>query len=157
MEKEKLKRIFEFLEEKENLNPPLLWKWKNNIPLIEEDSNVKGDLNLAFSKIRFLPKGLKVGGDLDLQDSYVKSLPKGLEVGGVLNLIGTYMTTLPEGLKVGGSLNVAHSTILSLPKGLEVGGDLYINGTKLTKYTKNQLREMVKPGFIKGKIYTGYE
>ena len=157
MEKENLKRIFEFLEEKEEHNPPFLWKWKNNIPLIEEDLNVKGDLNLAYSKIRSFPEGLKVAGDLDLQDSYVKSLPKGLEVGGVLSLIGTYMTTLPEGLKVGGGLNVAYSTILSLPKGLEVGGDLYIHGTDLKKYTKQQLREMIKPGFIKGRIYTGYE
>jgi hypothetical protein len=137
MEKENLKRIFEFLEEKEEHNPPFLWKWKNNIPLIEEDLNVKGDLNLAYSKIRSFPEGLKVAGDLDLQDSYVKSLPKGLEVGGVLSLIGTYMTTLQ--------------------KGLEVGGDLYIHGTDLKKYTKQQLREMIKPGFIKGRIYTGYE
>ena len=117
MEKENLKRIFEFLEEKEEHNPPFLWKWKNNIPLIEEDLNVKGDLNLAYSKIR----------------------------------------SFPEGLKVAGGLNVAYSTILSLPKGLEVGGDLYIHGTPLTKYTKQQLREMIKPGFIKGRIYTGYE
>ena len=113
MEKEKLKRIFEFLEEKENLNPPFLWKWKNNIPLIEEDSNVKGDLNLAFSKIRFLPEGLKVAGDLDLQDSYVKSLPKGLEV----------------------------------------GDNLHIGNTKLKKHTDDELREMIKPGFIKGVIF----
>ena len=73
MEKENLKRIFEFLEEKEEHNPPFLWKWKNNIPLIEEDLNVKGDLNLAYSKIKSFPEGLKVAGDLDLQDSYVKS------------------------------------------------------------------------------------
>jgi hypothetical protein len=29
---------------------------------------------------------------------------------------------------------------------------LYIYSTPLTKYLDNELREMVKPGFIKGKI-----
>ena len=155
MEKEKLKRIFEFLEEKENLNPPFLWKWKNNIPLIEEDLNVKGDLNLAYSKIRSFPEGLKVAGDLDLQDSYVKSLPKGLEVGGVLSLIGTYMTTLPEGLKVGGQLwLIGCNNLTSLPKGLEVGEDLHLSSDFLLRsHSDEEIREMIKPGFIKGEIY----
>jgi len=36
---------------------------------------------------------------------------------------------------------------------LEVGGDLFISWTTLTKYTDDELRKMVKPGFIKGKIY----
>jgi len=36
---------------------------------------------------------------------------------------------------------------------LKVGGSLYIKNTKLTKYLDNELREMVKPGFIKGKIF----
>jgi len=35
---------------------------------------------------------------------------------------------------------------------LKVGGDLDIVYTKLEKYTDEQLREMVKPGFIQGKI-----
>ena len=30
MEKEQLKKIFVFLEEKEKQNPPFLWKHKNN-------------------------------------------------------------------------------------------------------------------------------
>ena len=36
MEKEQLKRIFEFLKEKENHNLPFLWKLVNNEPLTEE-------------------------------------------------------------------------------------------------------------------------
>jgi len=35
---------------------------------------------------------------------------------------------------------------------LEVGGDLDILYTKLQKYTDDELREMVEPGFIGGKI-----
>jgi hypothetical protein len=35
---------------------------KNDIPLTKEDLNVKGDLDLRFSSITSLPRGLKVGG-----------------------------------------------------------------------------------------------
>ena len=97
MEKEALKRIFEFLEEKEGKTHKdkgsLKWKIIFNEPITKEDLNVKGGLNLSNKNI----------------------------------------TSLPEGLKVGGSL--------------------YIKNTKLTKYLDNELREMVKPGFIKGKIF----
>ena len=129
----KLKRIFDFLEEKEEQNPPFMWKWKNGIPLIEEDLEVGGDLDLRDSKITSLPEGLKVGGDLDLTYTNIKSLPKGL--------------------KVGGDLYLMFSTISSLPKGLEVGGGLYIYGTPLQKYTDDELIEMIKPGFIKEWIF----
>ena len=112
MEKEKLKRIFKFLEEKEEHSAPLLWKYQNNIPIAKEDLDVKGDLPLTDSNI----------------------------------------TSLPEGLKVGGFLNIRNTKITSLPEGLEVEGFLFIYQTPLTKYTDEELREMIKPGFIKGKI-----
>ena len=132
MEKETLKRIFDFLEEKGEHNAPLLWKLKNDIPLIEEDLNVKGDLDFKNVKITSLPEGLKVGDYLDLT--------------------GLPITSLPEGLKVGSGLYLSHTSITSLPEGLEVGGRLFIENTPLKKYTDEELREMVKPGFIKGKI-----
>jgi hypothetical protein len=53
-----LKRIFEFLEEKEQQNPPFLWKHMNDMPLTKEELIVKGDLRLQNSKITSLPKGL---------------------------------------------------------------------------------------------------
>ena len=37
MEKEKLKIIFDFLEEKGENRAPFLWKFKNNIPLTEDE------------------------------------------------------------------------------------------------------------------------
>jgi hypothetical protein len=37
MEKETLKRIFQFLEEKEEHSLPLLWKHKNNMPITKEE------------------------------------------------------------------------------------------------------------------------
>ena len=128
-----LKIIFDFLEEKGEQRVPFLWKWKNGIPLIEED--------------------LEVGGDLNLQDSKITSLPNGLVVGGDLILSGCEsLYSLPEGLEVGDSLDLIESSVEFLPKGLKVGRDLYIDETPLTKYTDEELREMIKPGFIKGEI-----
>ena len=93
MEKEALKRIFEFLEEKEGHNAPFKWKLFNNIPLTKEDLNVKGDLDLRSIEIN------------------------------------------------------------SLPEGLKVGGDLFARYARLSVYTKKELQEMIKTGFIKGKYY----
>ena len=132
MKIEQLKRIFDFLEEKGEHRAPVKWKLINNIPLTEDDLNVKGDLDLFDSKIKSLPEGLKVSGTLDLSYSKIISLPKGMEVGGTLFLHFSKLTSLPEGL--------------------EVGEHLFIGKTPLTKYSDEELREMIKPGFIKGKI-----
>ena len=132
MKKETLKRIFEFLKEKEGHNVPFLWKFKKKIPLTEDDLNIKGDLILTYSDIESLPKGLKVGGDLDLFESKI--------------------TSLPEGLEVGGDLDLSETNITLLPKGLQVGGKLFIRGCAVIKYSFNELMDMIKPGFIKGRI-----
>ena len=132
MKKETLKRIFDFLEEKEGHKVPFLWKLFNNIPLTKEELIVKGDLNLEnLEKIKSLPQGLTIEGDLFLYHSRVE-LPKGLKVNGNLSLIGPNVT--------------------SLPKGLEVLGWLSITDTELGIYSDKELRKMIKPGFIKGEI-----
>ena len=133
MKKEQLKRIFEFLEDKENKNPPFIWKHENNLPLTKEELNVEGDLSLARSNIESLPEGLKIGRDLDIFGSKITSLPKGLEVGRFLDIRDTKIT--------------------SLPKGLELGSSLYIRHTALVKYSDEELQDMVKPGFINGRIH----
>ena len=97
-----------------------------------------------------------MGGNLDLTNCInLKSLPDGLEVGGYLDLTNCInLKSLPDGLEVGRSLYLENCTkITSLPKGLKVGWYLKIRGTKLKKYTDDELREMVKPGFLKGDIY----
>ena len=134
MEKEALKRIFEFLEEKGEHNAPFLWKLLNNIPLTKEDLIVNDDLDLSETYIKSLPKGLKVYGDLDLTLTDIEFLPKGLEVRGDLILDGC-------------------ANIKSLPKGLKVGGNLELTGITLGEdYDDDELRQMIKPGFIKGEI-----
>ena len=157
MKKEALKRIFDFLEAKENKIPKdkrtLTWKIMLNYPLTEEDLNFKGNLDLYNSKIKSLPKGLKISGHLTLYKTKITSLPEGLEVGGNLDLKYQTITSLPKGLKVGTSLYLHNARkINSLPEGLEVGENLYIRYTELEQYSDNELIEMIKPGFIKGKI-----
>ena len=132
MEKEQLKRIFDFLEEKGEHNAPFRWKILNNKPITKEDLKIGGNLDLRFEKITSLPDGLKVDGDLELNVSNIKSLPKGLNVRG--------------------NLDLRYTNITSLPKGLEVHSGLIIKKTALLEYTNNELREMIKPGFIKGDI-----
>ena len=95
----------------------------------------------------------KEKGNLNLHSfKKLTSLPKGLKVGGILSLMFADIESLPEGLKVGGNLSLSESNIESLPEGLEVGGDLYIENTELEGYIDEEIREMIKPGFIKGKI-----
>jgi len=154
MEKETLKNIMYFLEREENKSS-FKWKLLNDEPFTEGELNIKGDLNLNDTEIRTLPEGLKVGGSLTLSFSKITSLPEGLEVGGDLFLLYSNIESLAEGLKVGGNLELSFSKMTSLPKGLKVYGDLNIFYTKLGKYTDEQLREMVKPGFIQGKINNG--
>jgi hypothetical protein len=132
MEKETLKNIFDFLEKEDNKNAPFLWKLANN-ELTKEELNIKGDLDLEFSKITSLPEGLVVEGDLLLLESTITSLPEGLRVGRDLDL--------------NWCINIS-----SLPKGLIVGQNLYISPAPLKKYTDDELKEMIKPGYIEGKI-----
>ncbi len=64
MEKETLKRIFEFLEEKGEHRAPFKWKILNNEPITKEDLDVIGNLWFYETTITSLPEGLKVGGNL---------------------------------------------------------------------------------------------
>ena len=154
MDKEALKRIFKFLEEKGEHRMPLKFKLLNNIPLTKEELIVDDDLNLSYTNITSLPEGLKVGGSLLLSGcKNITSLPEGLKVGGDLFLSSLKITSLPEGLEIGGLLSLTNTNITSLPEGLKVGDNLYISNTKLKKHTDDELREMIKPGFIKGKIH----
>ena len=157
MKKETLKKIFDFLEENDNKRKPLMWKLKNNIPITEKDDLiVKGSLDLSTSNITSLPKGLEVKGSLILYESEIISLPEGLKVGIDLDLRNSYIESLPEGLEVGDELDLAYTYITSLPKGLKVGGLLIIIESDLLKYSDEEIRKMIEPGYIKKKIVREY-
>jgi hypothetical protein len=154
MEKDTIRSIFKFLENEENRKTPIVWKLINNEPLTDDELNIEGNLNLTDSKITQLPKGLKVGDNLNLLGSIITSLPEGLEVGDSLDLSYSDIRTLPEGLEVGGSLwLIGCWLITSLPKGLHIGGDLYIFRTNFRNLSNDEIRDMIKPGFIGGGIY----
>lgn len=157
MKKETIKNIFDFLKEKEGkkhkYQDTLRWKLMFNEPLTKKELDIKGGLFLEHSSITYLPEGLKVSGHLNLSYTFkLKSLPNDLDVKGDIYLEGSKITSLPEGLKVGGHLDLSDSDIEFLPEGLEVGGDLNISSTTLTKYTDKELRDMIKPGIIRGFI-----
>ena len=196
MEKEALKNIFDFLEEKENKNKPFVWKIMNNEPFTDDELNIKGNLSLIEENITYLPKGLKVsgnlnlrsckrlkslpdnlyvGGELDLESTNIKKLPKGLYVGDHLLLVNLKIKSLPDDLYVGRGLDLGYSEITSLPegfevreflsiystkiknlpKGLKVYGNLHIGEGPIVKFSDDEIRKMIEPGFIKGKIYGG--
>lgn len=134
MKKEQQKKIFEFLEVKEGYKVPFLWKLYSNIPLTKEELIVDDDLDLSETYIMSLPKGLEVIGDLDLTETDIEFLPKGLKVRGDLILNGCgNIKTLPKGLKVVGNLELI---------GISLGDD----------YDDDEIRKMIKPGFIEGEI-----
>ena len=141
MEKEQLKRIFDFLEAKEGQihkdKGTFKWKLTFNEPLTKEDLNVKGDLDISNIEITSLPEGLKIQGDLFLYHSMVE-LPKGIEIGGNLH---------------------TSDTIYGLPKGLKVGGDLYLSGRGHDFFDiEERIMKIIYPGFIKGQvIYDEYD
>jgi hypothetical protein len=134
MKKETLKKIFEFLKENGNHNVPSLWKLLNNEPLTRGDLFFDGDLYLGGSSIKSLPEGLYVGGKLTLSDTEIESLPNDLIVEGELWLRRC-------------------KNLKSLPKGLKVYGDLYISMSSMEHYSDDEIREMIKPGYINGEIF----
>jgi hypothetical protein len=85
-------------------------------------------------------------------------LPERLKVYDDLDLYGCEkLESLPEGLEVNGTLYLNHCYKLkSLPKGLKVDGGLNITYTRLTKYSIDELKKMVEPGYIKGDILNEY-
>jgi uncharacterized Rmd1/YagE family protein len=90
---------------------------------------------------------------LVLNFSEITSLPNDLDVKGSIFLNHCHkLKSLPQGFEVRGNLTLYNSAIESIPEGLEVDGTLNIIYTNLEKYTDDELREMVKPGFIKGEI-----
>jgi hypothetical protein len=160
MEKETLKKIFDFIKKNDNRNVPFIWKLLNNEPLTEKDLNIEGDLDLTDTNIKSLPNGLKITGNLILTETDMRFLPEGLLVGGHLDLYASKIDSLPKGLKVGGDLNIEGTYIELLPSGLQVGGDLYLNDSDLhhsidyndSNELTDIVKKMVEPGFIKGKV-----
>ena len=182
MKKETLKRIFQFLKEKEGKSS-IKWKLIHNEPFTEDEFTEEElifdeYLNLSGENITSLPKGLAVWGHLSLRNcTSLTSLPEGLSVWGTLDLFKcTSLTTLPKGMRIGGldltnctsltslpeglsvgpsGLNLTNcKNLTSLPEGLEVRGKLRLKKTPLAELSDESLRDMIGlNGYIKGRIF----
>jgi hypothetical protein len=178
MDRNTLRKIFDFIEEKEN-KTSLAYKILNDFDNIRDNELiVNGNLKLSNKNITSLPEGLQVEGSLYLSRcTSLTSLPVRLQVGGSLGLSRcTSLTSLPDGLQVGGDLSLSRcinltslpeglqvegdlyltgcTNLTSLPEGLQVGGDLFVANTPLAKYTDGDVfLEMIgSNGYIKGII-----
>jgi len=126
-----IKSFFNFLEKRDNRKAPAKYKFAHEPEsLTPEDLDVKGDLDLAGTKITTLPEGLKVSGDLDLSNTKITSLPEDLKVSGDLYLKNTEITSLPSGIQVGGKIRMT-TPPENYPENL--ADKIYIGGYSLTK------------------------
>jgi len=144
--------LFKYLEKEKGRPIPIEIKLINGLPLTPQELNVKGNLDLSGTPIESLPQGLQVRGDLYLYGTSITSLPQGLKVG-YLSLENTPIASLPKGLKVGRALNLWSTSIASLPPDLQVEENLWIEDTPLAKKSDEEIRAMLKTGYIKGIIY----
>ena len=169
MNRETIKNILNFLEEKEGQKIPYGWfdsiKEFKLIELIQElethpdyrQYRHNSYLDLSYSNITKLPNDLYVDGDLALDGcKQLIKLPDDLYVDGDLALERCeQLTELPDNLYVGGNLWLYVSKIQEIPDNLYVGGDLHISETPLAnKYTDELIRNIVAStgGQIIGKI-----
>ena len=78
MEKETIRKIFDFIEKKENKKHKdrdnFIWKLKFNEPLTKDDLVVNGDLDLTYSTLKSLPDNLEVKGDMQTRFSKIEEL-----------------------------------------------------------------------------------
>lgn len=148
MENKTVKKIFDFLEEKEGKVLPKKWvdlirkrefieKLKSGVPFTKDELNIEGGLNLVREKILELPDYLYVEGNLNLAYTNITSLPYGLIVDGNLNILGSEIISLPKGLEVGESFDLSHTYIESLPDDLYVGKNLWFRYSNITEIPEN--------------------
>jgi len=165
MKAETIKKILNFLKEKEDMEiPKKFFDSIGELKLIEELENhpdgtqyrYNGGLDLSYSKIKKLPNDLYVGGNLDLTNcKELTKLPDKIHVDGYFSIRDTNIEELPDNLYVDGGLDLVETNIKELPDKLYVGGQLWIYNTPLVeKYTDEEIRKIVTStgGEIIGKI-----
>lgn len=84
-----LDKVFDFIKDKRGYEYPFLYKLLNDIPLSEDDLNVRGDLTLYDSNLDTLPNKLTIMGDLLMSDSSFKKIPNGLKIYGDMYILNT--------------------------------------------------------------------
>ena len=147
MNRETIKNIFNFLNEKEDKEiPQTVLNFIAKEKFIQELENHPDDVQYRYE------------GDLGLKNSNITKLPNDLYVDGLLNLrYCDQLTKLPDKLYVGGWLDIRGCNQLTeLPNNLYVGGNLWLaNAPLANNYTDDEIIEMItsKGGTIIGKIH----
>jgi hypothetical protein len=146
--------LFKYLEKEKGRPVPFLVKHKLNI-LKPEDLIIEGDLDFEDQLLENLPDNMVIKGSLNMQGTAIRYLPKNLEVQDIFYLNYVYVRDhkLPLGLKVGSNLTILYCSFNKLPPDLKIGGDLVITESRdLAKFSDEELRAMLKTGYIKGRI-----
>ena len=123
-----------------------------NIESLGNLTSVGGGLLLGYSGIKSLGNLTSVGGGLFLSYTGIKSLGNLTSVGGWLDLWSSEIECLGNLTSVGGTMDLRRTKQLKTLGNLtSVGGHLNLDNSPLSrKYTKEQVREMIRVG---GYIY----
>jgi hypothetical protein len=121
---EHIKHFFDFIEDREGRNPPLLYKLRY-VPETLTSSDLYVNHNLSWYKrdIPPLPDNLTVNGKFGMTHCTNVVLPKGLHVKGNLQLIFSDVKSLPPDLIVDGELDLRHTPLVDeyFSKGMKRG------------------------------------
>jgi hypothetical protein len=98
---------------------------------LPEDLTVRGDLVIEGTRIRRLPKGLKVTGRLKASGSELEEIDLDHGVAGGMDLSRTRIEALPDGLRVYGDLNVSGTRLRQLPRQLVVTGSIMMRACRV--------------------------
>jgi hypothetical protein len=98
---------------------------------------IHGDLDIAKTRIKYLPNNLKIYGTLWATQSALIELPENLYVDKYLYLEDTVVSVWPKGIVVGECLELSECAIESLPDGLHVNGQLDISRTSIKELPKD--------------------
>lgn len=108
----------------------------SKIKFIPDGLTVNGTLDLRASKIERIGDNVKIEGDLRLGKCKIKKIGKNLILNGRLELEFTENVSLPNDLTVNGSIILIESKILSLPENLTCNGNLVLSRTKINSLPK---------------------
>jgi len=108
------------------------WHIKGGILYVDED------LDLAYSKIKTLPKNIIFNGFLNLDYTKIKILPENMKIKRFLGLNEVGISLLPKKLCICGFLNIRETQIISLPTDIIINGSVYTHN-KITMSEKIQL------------------
>lgn len=128
--------FFVFLDDVGIKIPPKL-KLELGVFQLSKDELKFEELELAGSRIKFLPDGLTVNGTVDLRASKIEVIGDNITIGGDLQLGRSNIKKLGENLVVNGRLDLERTGIKSLPSSLTVKDDIILRYSKISSLPEN--------------------